>query len=250
MSTPPQAPGRSSRRLPPASPRPPTFHYRVAAWVGIGFVLALVVAIGMVLARGSGETATRSATSGEVIAPEGLTSDGWIAVGDGPVTVSVYFDYLCPACGAFEAANGGELERMIDAGEITVELRPIAFLDRLSAGSEYSTRSANALATVADADPASLWAFHRALYADQPAEGSDGHTDEQLAAIAHDAGVPDEVTARFAEDKYTAWTAERTERAFADGVEGTPTILIDNRVFPGDPYVVGPLTAAIEQARR
>ena len=37
-------------------------------------------------------------------------------------------------------------------------------------------------------------------------------------------------------------------QAFADGVEGTPTILVDGRPFEGDPYRPGSLAEAVEQA--
>lgn len=72
---------------------------------------------------------------------------------DAPVTVEIYFDYMCPACGAFEAANGDELDRLLEAGVVRVELRPLSFLDDQSNGTAYSTRAANAIATVADAAP-------------------------------------------------------------------------------------------------
>ena len=245
MSTRTQTPRRSG----PPSASPSAARYRVAWWTGVGLVVALVVAIAVVVVRAGGDDPAPAARGSELVAPRGLDPDGWIAVGDGPVTVTVYFDYLCPACAAFERANGDELERLLEAGDITVELRPIAFLDDLSAGSEYSTRSANALATVADAAPELVWSFHRALYGDQPAEGEEGHTDEQLAAIARDAGVPAEVAARFSDHRYSAWVLERTERAVADGVHATPTILVDGDVFEGDPYSRGPLTTVVGQGR-
>jgi len=247
MSTRMQAPRRPPERRGPPSSSPSATRYRLAWWTGVGLVVALVVAIAVAVVGAAGDDPAPPATGSELVAPRGLTPDGWIAVGAGPVTVTVYFDYLCPACAAFERANGDELERLLEAGDITVELRPIAFLDHLSAGSEYSTRSASALATVFDDDPALVWRFHRALYADQPAEGEAGHTDEQLAAIARDAGVPAEVASRFADHRYSAWVVERTERAFAEGVRATPTILVDGEVFEGDPYSVGPLTTAVEQ---
>ena len=124
----------------------------------------------------------------------------------------------------------------------------MAFLDRLSAGTAYSTRTANALATVVDADPGSAWAFHRALYAEQPPEGGPGLTDEEIADLARSVGVPDEVAAEFPEGRFEAWAAQRTEQAFADGVEGTPTIVVDGRLFEGDPYRPGSLAEAVEQA--
>lgn len=235
---PPSAPGRGA-------PQHPATRYRVARWVGIGALVALVVAIVWVVVRDSSTTDAAPQPTGGVVAPAGLTPEGSIAIGDGPATVTVYFDYLCPACGAFEEANGAALDQLLLADDVTVELRPIAFLDHLSAGTAYSTRTANALATVVDADPGHAWAFHRALYAAQPPEGSAGLTDQQIADVARGVGVPDGVAAQFAEGRYEAWVAEQTEQAFTDGVEGTPTILVDGRLFEGDPYRPGSLTDVI-----
>lgn len=226
--------------------RPPASRYRVARWVGVGVLVALLVAVVAVLARDPGTTdPAPRAGAGGLVAPDGLGPEGSIPVGDGPVTVTVYFDYLCPACGAFEEANGDTLERLLAADAVTVDLRPISFLDELSEGTEYSTRSANALATVVDADPDHAWAFHRALYAHQPPEGAEGLTDDQLAGLARGVGVPDGVSARFDEARFDAWVAEQTEAAFADGVEGTPTILVDGEPFAGDPYEPGSLAAVV-----
>ena len=246
----------STRTQPPPSarpggrgaPQPAATRYRVARWVGVGVLAVLVVVIVALLARDTSSTDPAPRPTEGMAAPAGLTPEGSIAIGDGPVTVTVYFDYLCPACGAFEEANGDALDRMLQDGDVTVELRPMAFLDRLSAGTAYSTRTANALATVVDADPDSAWAFHRALYAEQPPEGGPGLTDEEIADLARSVGVPDEVAAELPEGRFEAWVAQRTEQAFADGVEGTPTIVVDGRLFEGDPYRPGSLAEAVEQA--
>lgn len=247
----------STRTQPPPSarsggrgaPPPPATRYRVARWVGIGVLVALMVAVVAVLLRDPAATdPAPRADDGEVVAPTGLGADGSILIGDGPVTVTIYFDYLCPACGAFEQANGETLDQLLEAEDVTVDLRPISFLDRLSEGTEYSTRSANALATVVDSAPDHAWSFHRALYAHQPPEGAEGLTDDQLASIGRDVGVPAQVTELFAERRHGGWVAEQTAQAFASGVEGTPTILIDGEPFSGDPYQPGSLAAAVGRA--
>jgi protein-disulfide isomerase len=223
---------------------------RVLTSVGVLVIVGLLGAIALAVVQATGEERTLPDVTGEVVVPQHLTADGAIPVGaaDAPVTVEIYFDYLCPACGAFEAANGGELDRLVAEGVARIELRPIAFLDEHSSGTEYSTRSANAVAAVADAAPERVWAFHAALYGQQPAEGSEGLSDEQIADLAADAGVSAEVVAGFTDGAYRPWVASVTQEAFASGVQGTPTVKVDGAVFAGDVYSVGPLTEAIESA--
>ena len=118
----------------------------------------------------------------------------------------------------------------------------------MSNGHEYSTRTANAIATVANHSPEHAWDFHTALYDAQPAEGTDGLSDEQIAGVAKGAGVPADVANKFVEGTYRNWVSSVTQQAFAAGIEGTPTVKIDGAVFDGDLYTTGPLTAAIESA--
>lgn len=222
---------------------------RIATWAGVLVIIGLVVAIVVAVVSAVGRDDGPPAVTGEVVVPAHVTS-GAVAVGDrdAPVTVVIYYDYMCPACGAFEAANGAALDRMLGEGLVRIELRPISFLDKQSEGTKYSTRAASAFATVADAAPELAWAFHVALYAAQPAEGTEGLSDEQIADIAVGAGVPAEVVARFTDGTYETWVASVTQQAFASGVEGTPTVKIDGVVFEGDLYSSGPLTDAIESA--
>ena len=211
-------------------------------------ILALMAAIVWAVFRASGETEAPAATG--FVAPGNLTSTGAISVGraDAPVTVRIYFDYMCPACGMFESANGEELSRLVDDGTAKLELRPISFLDEQSSGSEYSTRTANAIATVADGAPDKVWAMHSALYANQPKEGGEGLTDDQIADLATSAGVPTPVVDRFTNGKFRPWVASTTQDAFASGVKGTPTVQIQGQAFDGDLYTPGPLTQAIKSA--
>ena len=209
--------------------------------------LVVAIAIAVALSLGSGED---DQVAGPVVVPAGATADGRVAVGqaDAPVSVTVFFDYLCPFCGRFEAANSDELDRLVESGQVRVDLRPLSFLDAQSDGTRFSTRTANALATVADGAPDTVWDFHRALFAQQPEEGTKGLTDAQLVDIARDAGVPDPVVNRFAAEEFTGWVDDVTQKAFDSGITGTPTVLVDGHVFKGDLYSTGPLTQAVEAA--
>jgi protein-disulfide isomerase len=231
--------GRIRRRL-----------FAVGGVVILGLVAAIVVSA-VRAADDAGEgPAAAAASAGPVVVPSSGTAAGAIVTGqaNAPVTVVVYLDYLCPYCGRFEKANSAELERLIAAGTMRLELHPLAFLDRLSAGTRYSTRSANAIATVADAAPGRVLAFNRALYEQQPAEGGPGLTDDELAAVAASVGVDAAVTARFRHATFESWVTAATAAAVDDGVSGTPTVRINGKAFTGDLYTAGALTRAVESA--
>ena len=223
---------------------------RILTSIGALVIAALVAALTVAVVQAAGNERMLPDASGAVVAPQHLTQTGGIPVGsaDARVTVEIYYDYMCPACGAFEKANGGELDRLVADGVARIELRPIAFLDEQSSGTEYSTRSANAFAAVADAAPDRVWDFHTALYEHQPAEGSEGLSDEKIAKIAADAGVPADVVGGFTDDTFRPWVGSVTQKAFDSGVQGTPTVKIDGEVFEGNVYAVGPLTKAIKSA--
>ena len=193
---------------------------------------------------------SRPEASGELVVPDNVAADGSIVMGsaDAPVSVAVYFDYLCPFCGRFEDANSDELARLVDEGTARVELRALSFLDAQSRGAQYSTRAANALATVADAAPEQVWDFHQGLFAQQPKEGTTGLSDDEIAEIASKAGVPAAVASSFQDRTFEPWVADVTKKAFASGLSGTPTVLVDGVVFTGDLYTSGPLTKAVEAA--
>jgi protein-disulfide isomerase len=156
---------------------------------------------------------------------------------------------MCPYCGRFDRANADEIDRMVAAGTVRLEVYPLSFLDKTSNGTRYSTRAANAVATVADRAPDKVLAFTQALFARQPREGSEGLTDAQIADLARSAGVGQDVINTFAARTFEPWIAKFTETAFAGGVTGTPTVKINGTVFKGDLYTAGSLTDAITAAK-
>ena len=177
--------------------------------------------------------------------------DGAMVIGQAsaPVTVSVYSDFLCPFCGTFEATNGAMLQKYVTEGKIKVAFYPLTFLDRLSQGTQYSTRTANDFVAVAQDAPATALAFSAALFANQPTEGKAGLTDSQIIDLAIKAGVPQTVTDTFKDQTYVPWTQQITQEAFgANPISGTPTAKINGTTFTGDLYTAGPLEEAIKKA--
>jgi protein-disulfide isomerase len=163
-------------------------------------------------------------------APSEPTSavDGAIAIGDGAMQVDVWVDFFCPYCRMFDEANGDTLAALIEDGSVTLRVHPIAFLDRLSMGTRYSTRAANAFLCVAETSPDDAYAFYRHLYAIQPEEGTEGLSDEELASAAPTAAA-DCISGEWFGD----WVGEWTQHALDDGVNSTPTVVVDGRPFPG-----------------
>src|SRR4051812_34083505 len=183
--------------------------------IAISLIVVAVVAIVLVVAiiLGNQKPSSSGQSLGDVANPAGATSTGGLAfdedglvgltgdgkadVPDGTTHVEVYSDYMCPNCGQFEKLNSDMLDGMLQDGTIVYDYHLVSILDRLSNGTEFSTRSANAAATVADQDPEHFIAFHEALFAQQPEENSDGLSDDRIASIARDAGVPEDVVKKF-----------------------------------------------------
>lgn len=141
---------------------------------------------------------------------------------DEPVQVVAYVDVNCVHCANFEQTHGEQIKTWLDEGAITFEYRNVAFLDGNSR-TQYSSRSAAALACVADSSPEAYWDFSAALFGNfQNGELS----DEELADMAAQAGAGD-ISACLEEGTFRPWVKYGTEAAAAYGIGGTPTVFID-----------------------
>ncbi|WP_402468185.1 DsbA family protein [Isoptericola aurantiacus] len=215
-------------------------------------IAALVVVAGFILMNEAGKKDVEDIPLAEVAdVPAGVTDSGGIPVGsdlvagtqnDGAPVVDQYVDYMCPVCGQFEELNAADVETMATEGDATVVFHPVAILDRVSSGTEYSTRAASAAYWVADQAPDAFFDFNAAMFTNQPEENSPGLDDDEIAAIAQEAGVPADVadgiadgTARGTFGQYAySLTNEATsdpDLVNSQGTFGTPTILVDGERF-------------------
>jgi len=192
---------------------------------GVVAALVLIVVAGFLINRARD-------TSGDVNAdPPGVGEHG-LAIGDAdaPHTIVVYEDFLCPVCGQFEASTNEDLEQLAEDGKAYVEYRPFELLGRFG---DYSKRSAAAFAVVMEkSGPEVAKEFHDLLFANQPPEEGPFPDDDELVALAVDAGaaeadVADDIKGGAGED----WVDAATEAALDAGVNGTPTVLLDGKVF-------------------
>ncbi|MDR2453977.1 MAG: thioredoxin domain-containing protein [Bifidobacteriaceae bacterium] len=146
-----------------------------------------------------------------------------------PTQVDVFVDYMCPYCRRFEQDNAAALQQLVDRDVTALVMHPIAILDRLSAGSLYSTRAAAAAYAVAAGAPARFGAFNAALFADQPREGSAGLSEAELRQVAAASGIEQAVGLTLAGDQFTAAAQAGTQAALEAGLQGTPTVLLSSR---------------------
>jgi len=199
----------------------------VAASIG---VLAILAGVVFFIVQSS-----KNPTLADVEWPAGGDETGGILVGEateGATRVDVYLDFMCPYCGVFEELNARTLTERSEAGEVNLYYHPLSFLDRYSNGTKFSTRSANAAAVVADQSPEHFGAFFEAMFSNQPAEGTSGLTDEEIAQIAVAVGVPQAVADTFKDGAFIDWVRAATDQSSIDGISGTPSIMVNREVVP------------------
>ncbi|MGN5733653.1 DsbA family protein [Arthrobacter psychrochitiniphilus] len=148
--------------------------------------------------------------------------------------VVVYLDFLCPFCAEFETTNGPALKTLRDQGKITLEYRPLGFLDQLSNGTKYSTRSAEAAACVANNAPTSYERFFDSLFKNQPAEMSAGLDNAVLVGLAQEAGAGD-ISSCLANRDFAAYVGDSSILAQNYGVSGTPTVFVEGQQWSQGP---------------
>ncbi|QKJ20320.1 DsbA family protein [Microbacterium hominis] len=200
-----------------------------AIWVSVAVVVALVlVAVLVVSLNNSSDAPGEPPQASNIDATTGA-----ILVGDGDQTMDTYIDFMCPICNQFEQVYGEPIQALVDDGTITLGIHPIAILDHLSQGTEYSTRSANAMYCVAVADADASVPFMQAMFANQPAESSTGLTDAQILEIAGSVGVSG-IDACVNDGTYSKFVADMTEQTPIQPSQAgiaTPTIAINGEAI-------------------
>ena len=161
---------------------------------------------------------------------------------DGVAHIINYVDFSCPVCQAFEETNADQIDAMVQSGQATLEVHPVAILDRMSLGARYSSRANQAGACVANFAPESFLDVMAEFYAKQPAEQTTGLTNTQIISLIHSAGLRNgDVDACVRGESFKSWLAAATNRAASDpklvnpanGSFGTPTVLVNGHMYTG-----------------
>ncbi|WP_083472982.1 thioredoxin domain-containing protein [Frankia sp. R43] len=181
-----------------------------------------------------------------VVLPSTATGpDNSIVVGQAsaPVTVDIYEDFQCPACGQLEKTTGSTISDLIDAGDIKVNYHLMSFL-----GPE-SVRAANAASAAADENK--FKPFHDALFADQPTEHTDGYQNDTLIEKGASVGLTSTAFVDAVRNgKFDGYVAKVDESASKAGVTSTPTVLVDSKQLSADQLTPDGLKAAVAAAKK
>ena len=200
-----------------------------AIWVSTAVVAVVAVVVALVVWMNSAATDPGTPPSGSGIDQ----TTGAVIVGSGEQTLDTYIDFMCPICNQFESTFGDEILDLVNDGTITLNIHPIAILDSRSQGTKFSTRAANAMYCVAEADPDAAVPFMQAMYENQPEEGSSGLTDAQILDIAKGVGVTG-IDSCVTDGTYTSFVTAMTQKTpIQPGQQGiaTPTIAVNGETL-------------------
>lgn len=197
----------------------------------LGFLIAGIAVVALVVALGGGQR-TPPVSVDVARAPIGIPAKGYVlGASDAPVTIHLYEDFQCPACGAWGRTVFPSLVRNeLAAGTARIEFHDIAFL---GPESEDAAR-----AGYAAAQQDRFWDMWSTLYANQGLrENAGAFARDRLIAMADGLGLD---AARLAADldspAAAAAVAASTADAHADGVDSTPTLIIGGQKLIGAGY--------------
>ncbi|WP_369245934.1 DsbA family protein [Streptomyces sp. R41] len=199
-------------------------------------VLGLAAVVG-VLAANSGKE-KKSEASGPVVSPSGATGKDALAIPVGKdgakSTLTVWEDFRCPACQAFETVYRPTIHELVDAGQLKVEYHLVTLIDG-NLGGSGSLRAANAAACAQDAGK--FTAYHDVLYENQPKETVDAFADNsKLIELAGKVdGLDTPAFQKCVNDgTHDSWV-EKSQAAFkSSGFTGTPTVLFGGKNIYAD----------------
>jgi protein-disulfide isomerase len=131
---------------------------------------------------------------------------------------------------------------MATDNRITLVQHPVAYLDRFSTN-QYSTRASAASACASD--DGHFQEYVSLLFANQPAEGSAGPTDQQLIQLGTKNGLSQKFAQCVRDKRYVTWAKKVSDDAGRAGVTGTPTVLVNGKKVQAN---TASIVAAINQA--
>ncbi|MFN8048126.1 MAG: thioredoxin domain-containing protein [Ancrocorticia sp.] len=238
---------------------------RIMVIVGVIVALALVAtAVYLVLANGKKKEQSEAwddftpaasvfvdGTPGNVTDQGAVTFGSSLSAGtvnEGAPAVQIYFDYLCVHCNTLENEHSAELSKLAEEGKITLVLQPVGMMG------DFSRIATGALYYLAENAPEQALAFNNKVFSELTAPLFDGSgATEPTAAdalrVAGEVGVPADVLTGLEgvlnDGSYAGYADLAYEQEQANGMSGTPHVIIDNHKLLNWPDIMTQLDAVI-----
>jgi protein-disulfide isomerase len=159
-----------------------------------------------------------------------------------PLTIDLWSDFQCPACGVFTKTIEPSLVRdYVVPGKVRLVYHDLSFLGTESMNAAIAARVA--------AQSGRFWQFHDYLFANQRGEQQGAFAQPRLEAIATAIGLELDTFRAGQRDPQIRQQVQQAQAAgTAAGIAQTPTIVVGSQKFAGVPRTYADLKAAIDQA--
>ncbi|WP_369222154.1 DsbA family protein [Streptomyces sp. R39] len=216
-------------------------------------VLGLAAVVGVIAANAGKDKS--GASSGPVVAPSGAQGKDSLAIPVGKdgakATLTVWEDFRCPACQAFETAYRPTLHELADTGRLRVEYHLATLIDG-NLGGSGSRNAANAAACAQDAGK--FRDFHDVLYENQPKETDDAfaNNDKLIELAGQVQGLNTPAFQKCVKDgTHNSWVAKSNQAFQAAKFNGTPTVLLDGKnIYQDQTMTPAKLKQLVEDANK
>jgi protein-disulfide isomerase len=213
--------------------------------------LALVVGVGLVVAANltapqAPDPADTTLVRPAITLPVDLADGEAIGEAGAPVLLEVWSDYQCPVCGTFATTY---LPRLVTDFVATGQLRIVdRSIDILGTGNPNESLDA-AVGAVCAARQGQYWAYHDYLFWNQSGENRGAFSRERLGAIATAVGLDRTAwDTCFGSGAAADEVIARTATALGQGINSTPTFVVNGQATVGLPRSYDELAALIRAA--
>jgi len=183
------------------------------------------------------------------IVPAALADGRTLGVADAPVTIEIWSDFQCPACGDLaRRIEPPTVSTFVVPGTVRLVYHDAAF-QGARVGGNYDESVEPAAAARCAADQGLFWQMHNWLFANQSGENEGAYNAGRLRAIATGAGLDLATydTCMATGDQQAAVGSE-TSAARAASINQTPTLIINGVTYVGAPSNFAEFSLVIEQA--
>ncbi len=218
----------------------------------VGVVLVALFATGIL---GSYKGSKLGLLTPPYMTPTDLASDRTVGNANAPVTLDVWSDFQCTACGSFVRNTEPQVvSNLVETGKLKLSYHDFIIIDSYVSGGHESIDAATAARCAAE--QGKFWPYHDWLFANQKAENSNAFKRQKLDDIAVAAGL-DQGTFDACYDGGKTRSAAEAESnqglklQFTDangqattGIAHTPTLLINGKEVASYDAIVAAVNAA------